>query len=61
MIGILFMAVFTLGTLRYGTYVSQKKKSESERIEKQAEMLRAADGKRDHSSAPDAAEILAAS
>ncbi|KAM0271933.1 hypothetical protein ACHAQH_008896 [Verticillium albo-atrum] len=60
-IGILFMAVLTLGTLRYGTYVSHENKREAERQKKQAEVLRASDGKRDHSSAPDAAEILAAS
>ncbi|KAK2050622.1 hypothetical protein LZ31DRAFT_205 [Colletotrichum somersetense] len=59
-IGILFMAVLTLGTLRYGTYVSHARQAEAERIRKQAEMLKMADGKRDHSSAPDAAEILAA-
>ncbi|KAK1964859.1 hypothetical protein LY78DRAFT_581587 [Colletotrichum sublineola] len=59
-IGILFMAVLTLGTLRYGTYVSHARQAEAERIRKQAEMIKMADGKRDHSSAPDAAEILAA-
>ncbi|KAK2021401.1 hypothetical protein LX32DRAFT_604796 [Colletotrichum zoysiae] len=59
-IGILFMAVLTLGTLRYGTYVSHARQAEAERSRKQAEMLKMADGKRDHSSAPDAAEILAA-
>ncbi|KZL69038.1 moz protein represents a chromatin-associated acetyltransferase [Colletotrichum incanum] len=59
-IGILFMAVLTLGTLRYGTYVSHAKQAEADKIKKQAEMLKMADGKRDHSSAPDAAEILAA-
>ncbi|GJC95600.1 MOZ protein represents a chromatin-associated acetyltransferase [Colletotrichum higginsianum] len=59
-IGILFMAVLTLGTLRYGTYVSHAKQAEADRVRKQAEMIKMADGKRDHSSAPDAAEILAA-
>ncbi|WQF75684.1 Putative Coiled-coil domain-containing protein [Colletotrichum destructivum] len=59
-IGILFMAVLTLGTLRYGTYVSHAKQAEADRVQKQAEMIKMADGKRDHSSAPDAAEILAA-
>ncbi|GKT53700.1 MOZ protein represents a chromatin-associated acetyltransferase [Colletotrichum tofieldiae] len=59
-IGILFMAVLTLGTLRYGTYVSHAKQAEADKIRRQAEMLKMADGKRDHSSAPDAAEILAA-
>lgn len=59
-IGILFMAVLTLGALRYGTYLSSKHKKEVDRIQKQAEMIKAADGKRDHSSGPDAAEILAA-
>ncbi|KAH6693826.1 hypothetical protein F5X68DRAFT_47279 [Plectosphaerella plurivora] len=60
-IGILFMAFFTLGTLRYGTYVSHNKKKEAEMEEKQARMLREADGKKDHSSSPDAAQILSAS
>lgn len=59
-IGILFMAVFTLAMLRYGTYVRHEDKREAERIDKQAELLRVADGKKDHSSSPDAAEILAA-
>ncbi|KAF9877279.1 hypothetical protein CkaCkLH20_04979 [Colletotrichum karsti] len=59
-IGILFMAVLTLGTLRYGTYVSHNKQKEAEKIKKQAEMIKKSHGKRDHSSAPDAAEILAA-
>ncbi|TEA03258.1 Uncharacterized protein C8034_v001946 [Colletotrichum sidae] len=59
-IGILFMAVLTLGTLRYGTYVSHEKQKEADRMRKQAELIKQADGKRDHSSAPDAAEILAA-
>ncbi|ROT38525.1 hypothetical protein SODALDRAFT_311339 [Sodiomyces alkalinus F11] len=60
-IGILFMAVLTLGALRYGTYLSQEQKKEAERLRKQAELLKAADARRDHASAPDAAEILAAS
>ncbi|KAF6845436.1 MOZ protein represents a chromatin-associated acetyltransferase [Colletotrichum musicola] len=59
-VGILFMAVATLLTLRYGTYVSHENQKEAERIRKQAELIKKADGKTDHSSAPDAAEILAA-
>ncbi|KAL3301485.1 moz protein represents a chromatin-associated acetyltransferase [Colletotrichum asianum] len=59
-IGILFMAVVTLGTLRYGSYVSHEKQKEAERIKKQVELIKKSHGKNDHSSSPDAAEILAA-
>ncbi|KAL0930998.1 MOZ protein represents a chromatin-associated acetyltransferase [Colletotrichum truncatum] len=59
-IGILFMAILTLGTLRYGTYVSHEKQKEAERMKKQAELIKMSHGTTDHSSAPDAAEILAA-
>ncbi|KAL2753345.1 hypothetical protein ACRALDRAFT_1077553 [Sodiomyces alcalophilus JCM 7366] len=58
--GILFMAVLTLGALRYGTYLSQEQKKGAERLQKQAELLKAADARRDYASGPDAAEILAA-
>lgn len=54
------MAVLTLGALRYGTYLSQEQKKGAERLRKQAELLKAADARRDHASGPDAAEILAA-
>lgn len=54
------MAVVTLGTLRYGSYVSHEKQKEAERIKKQVELIKKSHGKNDHSSSPDAAEILAA-
>lgn len=60
-LGILFMAVFTLATLRYATYVSHERQNEARRKKEEAEERRRDGGKRDHSSAPDAAVILAAS
>lgn len=59
-LGILFMAVLTLGTLRYATYVTHERKREAERSQKEEEERRRNGGKRDHSSAADAAAILAA-
>ncbi|KAH7170279.1 hypothetical protein EDB81DRAFT_159014 [Dactylonectria macrodidyma] len=59
-LGILFMAVLTLGTLRYATYVSHERQREAERKKKEDEERRRGGGKRDHSSAPDAAAILTA-
>jgi len=59
-LGILFMAVVTLGSIRYATYVSHERQKEAERAAREEEALRRSDGKRDHSSAPDAAEILTA-
>jgi hypothetical protein len=59
-IGILFMVVVTLGTLRYATYISHEAKREAEQHARDEEARRRADGKIDHSAAPDAAEILAA-
>lgn len=59
-LGILFMAVLTLGTLRYATYVSHERQKEADRKKKEAEERRRGGGKRDHTSAPDAAAILTA-
>ncbi|PHH72580.1 hypothetical protein CDD82_5907 [Ophiocordyceps australis] len=59
-LGIIFMAILTLGTLRYTSYVSQQRKEEAERLRKQEEQLRRDGGRKDHSSAADAAAILAA-
>lgn len=59
-LGILFMAILTLGTLRYATYTSQKRQKEAQRKKKEEEEMRREAGKRDRSSAPDAAQILAA-
>jgi len=54
------MAFLTLGTLRYASYVSHERQKEAERQKREKEQARKNDGKRDRSSAPDAAEILAA-
>ena len=59
-VGILFMAVLTLGTLRYATYVSRERQKEAERKKTQEEEIRRNGGKRDHSVDADAAAILAA-
>ncbi|KAI5919949.1 hypothetical protein F4810DRAFT_684875 [Camillea tinctor] len=59
-LGIIFMAVLTLGTLRYATYVSHERLREAEEKARQAEKLRKNGGREDHASAVDAAEILAA-
>ncbi|KJR85664.1 uncharacterized protein SPSK_08920 [Sporothrix schenckii 1099-18] len=62
-LGIIFMAILTLGTLRYASYVSHEKKNAAERALREAheaEMQRFADTKIDSSAPPDAAEILAA-
>ncbi|KAL1913536.1 hypothetical protein Sste5344_000498 [Sporothrix stenoceras] len=62
-LGIIFMAILTLGTLRYASYVSHEKKNAAERALREAheaEMQRFADTKIDTSAPPDAAEILAA-
>lgn len=59
-LGILFMAVLTLGTLRYATYVSQERAREAERLRKEQEELRRDGGRKDQASAADAAVILAA-
>ncbi|PTB46291.1 hypothetical protein M441DRAFT_126659 [Trichoderma asperellum CBS 433.97] len=59
-VGILFMAIVTLGTIRYATYVSHERQREQDRKKKEAEELRRDGGKNDRTSAPDAAAILAA-
>ncbi|KAK0674219.1 hypothetical protein QBC41DRAFT_342230 [Cercophora samala] len=60
-LGILFMAVLTLGTLRYATFVNSKRKKEMEQKEKEDEEMRRSNGMKDHSPAPEAAQMLAAS
>ncbi|VBB86714.1 Putative protein of unknown function [Podospora comata] len=60
-LGILFMAVLTLGTLRYATFVNSKRKKEMEQRQKEQEEMRRSNGMKDHSPAPEAAQILAAS
>lgn len=63
-LGIVFMAVLTLGTLRYATHVNHERKREADRLakerERDAEEARKPNGKLDATSAPEAAEILAA-
>ncbi|KAK3504520.1 hypothetical protein B0T13DRAFT_6466 [Neurospora crassa] len=59
-VGILFMAVATLGTLRYATYVNHERQREADRKKREAEEARRHDGTRDVAPAPFAAEILAA-
>ncbi|KAM0514027.1 hypothetical protein ACHAPE_007117 [Trichoderma viride] len=59
-VGILFMAIVTLGTIRYATYVSHERQREQDRKKKEEEELRRDGGKSDRTSAPDAAAILAA-
>ncbi|RYP58233.1 hypothetical protein DL770_010479 [Monosporascus sp. CRB-9-2] len=59
-LGILFMAVLTLATLRYTTYVSQKRQREAQEKARQAEELKRNGGKEDRAPPIDAAQILAA-
>ncbi|KAK4455902.1 hypothetical protein QBC34DRAFT_444669 [Podospora aff. communis PSN243] len=63
-IGIVCLVVLTFGTLRYASYVSHERKKEAERLrrerEREIEEGRKQNGKLDNTSAPDAAEILAA-
>ncbi|KAH6624732.1 hypothetical protein B0J18DRAFT_187776 [Chaetomium sp. MPI-SDFR-AT-0129] len=63
-LGIIFMAVLTLGTLRYATYVGHRRTQEAleaDRRAREAEEMKKHDGRSDQSPGPDAAEILAAS
>ena len=62
-LGIIFMAVLTLGTLRYASYVTHERQREAELARRELEAIRGSgDAARiDRSAAPDAAEILAAS
>ncbi|KAF5613983.1 moz represents a chromatin-associated acetyltransferase [Fusarium subglutinans] len=59
-LGILFMAVLTLGTLRYATYVSHERQREADRIKKEEEEKRRNGGKQDRATDADAIAILAA-
>jgi hypothetical protein len=59
-LGILFMAVLTLGTLRYATYVSRERQREADEKARRAEQLKRNGGKEDHAPSVDAAQILAA-
>lgn len=55
------MAVMSLGALRYASYLSHERKKEAEEKKREQEEAKNHDGKTDHSPAPAAAEILAAS
>jgi uncharacterized short protein YbdD (DUF466 family) len=54
------MAVLTLGTLRYATYVSHERQREVDRIKKEEEEMRRNGGKQDRATDADAIAILAA-
>ncbi|KAI1173922.1 hypothetical protein F4777DRAFT_555929 [Nemania sp. FL0916] len=59
-LGILFMAIVTLSTIRYATYISHERQREAKEKVRQAEEVKRTGGKEDHASSVDAAEILAA-
>ncbi|KAK3333613.1 hypothetical protein B0T19DRAFT_131126 [Cercophora scortea] len=59
-LGIIFMAFLTLGTLRYASYLSHEKQKQADRRRKEKERAKRHDGTKDNTGAPDAAEILAA-
>ncbi|EAQ91113.1 hypothetical protein CHGG_03048 [Chaetomium globosum CBS 148.51] len=59
-LGIIFMAVLTLGTIRYTTYISHQRQKEADQQAKEAEEIKKNNGRSDYSPGPDAAEILAA-
>lgn len=59
-LGILFMAVMTLGTIRYATHVNHEKKREADEKAREAEIKRRNIGREDNAPAHEAAEILAA-
>ena len=54
------MAVLTLFTLRYATYVSHERQKEAAEKARQAEEVKKNGGKEDRAPPVDAAEILAA-
>ncbi|TWU77355.1 hypothetical protein ED733_005630 [Metarhizium rileyi] len=60
-VGLVFLAILTLGMIRYTTYLAQQKKKESERRKKERERLKRDVGRNDNTSAADAAVILSAS
>jgi hypothetical protein len=59
-LGILFMAVLTLGTIRYATFVNHEKQKEADQKAREAEHARRNHGREDNAPAHAAAEILAA-
>lgn len=59
-LGIIFMAVLTLGTLRYATYISHQRQKEAERRAKEEEQAKKHIGRHDNAAPSEAVEILAA-
>ncbi|GAP90028.1 putative MOZ protein represents a chromatin-associated acetyltransferase [Rosellinia necatrix] len=59
-LGILFMALLTLSTIRYATYLGHKKQKEAKEKLRQAEERKRTSGRVDNASSVDAVEILAA-
>lgn len=60
-VGLLFLAILTLGMIRYTTYLAQQKKKDAERRKRERERLRRDGGRSDNSAPADAAVILSAS
>lgn len=56
-LGILFMAVLTLGTLRYATYVTHERQKEEDRLQREEEEDRRSGGRRGEGSMADVAMI----
>ncbi|KAK0630578.1 hypothetical protein B0T17DRAFT_590048 [Bombardia bombarda] len=59
-LGIIFMAILTLGTLRYASYVSHERQKASEKRKRDREKAKRHDGMHDSVLAPEAAAILTA-
>ncbi|KAI1828414.1 hypothetical protein F4861DRAFT_181361 [Xylaria intraflava] len=59
-LGIIFMAVVTIATIRYATFITHQRQMEAKEKAQKAEELRRTNGREDHASPVDAAEILAA-
>ncbi|EHA48995.1 hypothetical protein MGG_14678 [Pyricularia oryzae 70-15] len=59
-LGLILMALLSLGAIRYASYRSHEKKKRLRRQAEEAQKARMNDGKLDRSSAPDAAALLAA-
>ncbi|KAF3770368.1 hypothetical protein M406DRAFT_248894 [Cryphonectria parasitica EP155] len=58
--GIIFMVIFSLGVLRYSSYISHENQKEAQKEKEEIEVVRKSGGKIDRALGPDAAEILAA-
>ncbi|KAK2592896.1 hypothetical protein QQS21_009391 [Conoideocrella luteorostrata] len=60
-VGLVFLAIITLGMIRYATYLAQQKKKEADKRKKERERLKKDGGRTDNSAPADAAVILSAS